>query len=46
MTARLYLEDPYRREFDAEVLESAEGWCALSRTAFYPGGGGPSWSGP
>lgn len=37
---RLYLEDAYRREFDAEVLESADGWCALSRTAFYPGGGG------
>jgi misacylated tRNA(Ala) deacylase len=40
MSARLYLEDPYRREFDAEVLESAGGWCTLSRTAFYPGGGG------
>jgi len=40
MNARLYLEDPYRREFDAEVLESSDGWCALSRTAFFPGGGG------
>jgi misacylated tRNA(Ala) deacylase len=40
MTARLYLDDPYQREFDAEVLESGDGWCTLSRTAFYPGGGG------
>jgi misacylated tRNA(Ala) deacylase len=40
MTAKLYLEDPYRREFEAEVLESSGGWCALSRTVFYPGGGG------
>jgi misacylated tRNA(Ala) deacylase len=40
MTVRLYLEDAYRRAFDAEVIESAEGWCALSRTAFHPGGGG------
>src|SRR5712691_3427486 len=23
---KLYLEDPYRRVFDAEVLESADGW--------------------
>ncbi len=40
MTARLYLEDPYRRELDAEVLASSDGWCTLSRTVFYPGGGG------
>ncbi len=40
MTIRLYLEDAYLREFDAEVLASADGWCALSRSAFYPGGGG------
>ncbi len=40
MTAKLYLEDPYRREFDAEVVESSDGWCTLSRTVFYPGGGG------
>lgn len=40
MTARLYLEDSYQREFNADVLESADGWCVLSRTAFYPGGGG------
>jgi misacylated tRNA(Ala) deacylase len=40
VTERLYLEDPYLREFDAVVLESVEGWWALSRTAFHPGGGG------
>ena len=38
--AKLYLDDPYRREFDAQVLESADGWCTLSQTVFYPGGGG------
>ena len=37
---RLYLDDPYLREFDAEVTETAEDWCALSQTAFHPGGGG------
>jgi misacylated tRNA(Ala) deacylase len=41
MTIRLYLEDAYQREFDAEVVASADGWSALSRTAFFPGGGGP-----
>jgi len=37
---KLYLDDPYLREFEAEVLGSSDGWCTLSRTAFYPGGGG------
>jgi misacylated tRNA(Ala) deacylase len=40
VTAKLYLEDPYLREFDAEVMAVADGCCRLSRTAFYPGGGG------
>ncbi len=40
MTDKLYLDDPYLREFEAEVLGSSDGWCTLSRTAFYPGGGG------
>jgi misacylated tRNA(Ala) deacylase len=40
MTTKLYLDDPYRREFDAAVLDSTDGWCVLSQTAFYPGGGG------
>ncbi len=40
MTVKLYLEQPYQREFNAEVLESSDGWHALSQTAFYPGGGG------
>lgn len=39
-SAKLFLEDPYLRAFDAEVVASREGACALSRTAFYPGGGG------
>ncbi len=39
-TERLYLEDAYLREFAAQVTESAEGWSALSRSAFHPGGGG------
>ncbi len=40
MTVRLYLEDPYLREFGAEVVVASDGWCALSRSVFYPGGGG------
>jgi hypothetical protein len=38
MTAKLYLEDPYLRAFDAEVRDSKDEWCLLSTTAFYPGG--------
>jgi misacylated tRNA(Ala) deacylase len=37
---RLYLEDSYLREFSATVVASADGWCALTQTAFHPGGGG------
>jgi len=40
MTPRLYLEDSYLREFDAEVVHSVDGWSSLSATAFHPGGGG------
>ncbi len=40
MATRLYLSDAYLRAFDAEVTASRDGWCALSATAFYPGGGG------
>ncbi len=40
MTAKLYLDDPYLRAFDAEVVACVDGWCALGCTAFYPGGGG------
>jgi misacylated tRNA(Ala) deacylase len=39
-TARLYWADAYQWEFAATVLAHADGWCALSATAFYPGGGG------
>jgi misacylated tRNA(Ala) deacylase len=37
---RLFLEDSYLREFDAQVIDSVDGWSVLSRTAFHPGGGG------
>jgi alanyl-tRNA synthetase len=44
MTERLYLADPYLARFEAEVVaeRSVEGFPAvvLSRTAFYPEGGG------
>ncbi len=39
-SSRLYFEDPYRRSFDAAVVEHLDGWCTLSTSAFYPGGGG------
>jgi len=39
-TDKLYLADPYLRAFDAVVIESAGGACALDRSAFFPGGGG------
>jgi misacylated tRNA(Ala) deacylase len=40
VTARLFLDDPYLRSFEAVVVESASGACVLDRTAFHPGGGG------
>jgi misacylated tRNA(Ala) deacylase len=40
MNAKLYLDDAYLRGFDAVVGASADGACTLSRTAFFPGGGG------
>ena len=40
VTELLYNEDAYLREFDATVIEVAEGGVVLDRTAFYPGGGG------
>jgi misacylated tRNA(Ala) deacylase len=39
-TELLYLIDPYAREFAAVVVATDGAWCALDRTAFYPGGGG------
>jgi misacylated tRNA(Ala) deacylase len=39
-TRRLYWEDAYRAGFRATVEAVADGWCALSETTFYPGGGG------
>lgn len=44
MTDRLYRVDPYRIEFDAEILESAvaqgQPYVILDRTCFYPTAGG------
>jgi len=42
ITTRLYYEDAYLREFNAHVVESAEGGrrVYLDRTAFYPTSGG------
>ena len=44
MTRRLYYEDAYLTEFEAQVAEcrqSADGWeVFLDQTAFYPEGGG------
>jgi len=43
-TRLLYYEDPYLREFDAQVLKSIEirqrSFVVLDRTAFFPEGGG------
>ena len=43
-TRPLYYEDPYLREFDAQVLKSIEirqrSFVVLDRTAFFPEGGG------
>lgn len=46
MTERLYYADSYRRQFEATVTETLS-WCGqpavvLSRSAFYPDGGGQS----
>ncbi len=39
-TQSLYYENPYMREFDAEVIYSSENEVILDKTAFYPEGGG------
>ncbi len=40
MTGELFLEDAYLRDFEARVIRLAGREVVLSRTAFYPGGGG------
>ncbi len=40
MTEKLYWKDQKMTEFEAEVLEVANGKVRLDRTAFYPRGGG------
>ena len=40
LTEPLYLQDPYIREFDAEVMDTDDHGIYLDRSSFYPGGGG------
>ena len=40
LTVKLYNEDPYLREFEAEVTSIDGNGVVLDRTAFYPEGGG------
>lgn len=39
-TELLYLEDCYKKEFTAKVIEQGEGFVVLDQTLFYPAGGG------
>jgi len=40
LTVLLHMSDNYLKEFDAEVIESGDGYMVLDKTAFYPEGGG------
>ena len=40
MQERLEWKDPYIKDFEAEILSVGSGFVTLSRSAFYPGGGG------
>ncbi len=40
MTKKLYLDDPYRKEFEAKVTDSKENKVILDQTCFYPTSGG------
>lgn len=40
MTERLYHQDAYLREFEAQVTDRSEHGVELDQTAFYPSGGG------
>ncbi len=39
-TEPLYYENPYQREFEAEIIWKQDNYLALNRTAFFPEGGG------
>ncbi|MBN2102176.1 MAG: alanyl-tRNA editing protein [Candidatus Aenigmarchaeota archaeon] len=40
MTVKLYLQDPYMKKFDANVVRRGDGFVVLDKTAFYPKSGG------
>ena len=40
MDERLYLTDPYLKEFEATVVKTEERYVVLDQTAFYPSSGG------
>jgi Ser-tRNA(Ala) deacylase AlaX len=40
MTKKLFYENPYEKEFDAEVVEVKDNGIILDQTYFYPEGGG------
>lgn len=40
MSKKLYYEDGYQREFEAEIIEITEEGVVLNKTCFYPEGGG------
>ena len=40
MQERLEWKDQYMKDFDAEITSVGSGYVTLSRSAFYPGGGG------
>ncbi|NOX71582.1 MAG: alanyl-tRNA editing protein [Candidatus Micrarchaeota archaeon] len=40
MTVKLYLDDPYLKEFDARIVRRGDGFVVLDKTAFYPKSGG------
>ncbi|GAK07715.1 alanine--tRNA ligase-related protein [Geomicrobium sp. JCM 19038] len=40
MTHKLYYDDAYLKEFEANVIKTTSDYIVLDQTAFYPEGGG------